>query len=247
MNRAHNSEEAIKCIEIANEAGISDINIDLIYGTPSLTDDMWRSNLARVRTLGIPHLSAYQLTVEPGTALSSHIRKGKTPPLPEAKAVHQFEILMDWAEDVGFEHYEISNLSLPGRRSRHNTSYWQGKPYLGLGPSAHSFKENTRSWNIANNALYIKQVQATGMPSNEEEILTNKDHYNEYVMTGLRLKEGISLNKIIGFGESFVDTFLRGIEEHVESGAVILRDDNYFLSRSGKIFADRIASDCFLV
>lgn len=247
MHRAHNSREAFQCLELAVEAGIHDVNIDLIYGTPSLTDEMWRANLEKVTELSIPHLSAYQLTVEPGTALASHIRKGKIPPLPEEKAVRQFDILMDWADESGFEHYEISNLSLPDRRSKHNTSYWQGKPYLGIGPSAHSFKLNTRSWNIANNALYIKKIAESESPTLESEQLSIKDQYNEYVMTGLRLSEGVDMERIIAFGEEFAATFQAGIQAHLESGKVHREGNRFSLTRAGRIFADRIASDCFAV
>lgn len=247
MNRAHNSREAFQCLELAAEAGIRDINIDLIYGTPSLTDEMWRANLERVTELRIPHLSAYQLTVEPGTALAAHIRKGKIPPLPEEIAVRQFEILVDWSDRSGFEHYEISNLSVPGRRSKHNTSYWQGKPYLGIGPSAHSFKQNTRSWNIANNAIYIKKIASGESPIMESEQLSIKDQYNEYVMTGLRLTEGVIMELIIAFGKEFAAIFEAGIASHLESGKAQREGNRYYLTRAGRIFADRIASDCFAV
>ena len=228
MNRAHSAREAYQCIELAMQAGIHDINIDLIYGTHSLTDEMWLENLKQVVALQVPHLSAYQLTVE--------------------KAVRQFELLMQWAEKSGFEHYEISNFSLPGRRSRHNTSYWSGKPYLGIGPAAHSFIENTRSWNIANNAIYMRKIAAHESPTEQTETLSIDDLYNEYIMTGLRRIEGIDLSTLQQFGEHYIELFENGIMEHLKNGEVELINDEVFkLTRSGKVFADRIASDCFSV
>ena len=247
MNRAHDASEATSCIEMALAAGIDDINIDLIYGTPTLTDEMWKANLLKVSELGLPHLSAYQLTVEPRTALASFIEKGKIPPLPESKAVRQFDMLMDWAEDKGYDHYEISNLSLPGRHSRHNSSYWKGEPYIGFGPSSHSFNAGVRSWNIANNALYIKAINGGESPVLGREQLTDKDKYNEYVMTGLRLSHGVDLDIIIAFGPHYKDTFINGIRDHIANEMVEKIDNKYRLTRSGKIYADRIASDCFLV
>jgi len=248
MNRAHNSNEAYACLEIATKAGIDNVNIDLIYGTPTLTDEKWLDNLDKVISLGIPHLSAYQLTVEPGTALASHIKKGKIPPLPEENAVRQFELLTQWAEQNGFDHYEISNLSLPGKRSRHNTSYWQGKPYLGVGPAAHSYKDHRRSWNIANNAIYIRKIDAGESAVEAAESLSTDDIYNEYIMTGLRRSEGIDLRNVKQFGDRYTTFFKEGIQTHVQNGDAELINNNIFrLTRSGKIFADRIASDCFAV
>jgi putative oxygen-independent coproporphyrinogen III oxidase len=247
MGRAHSAEEAIRSIDLARDKGFSNITLDLIYGTPTLTTENWTKNLQTVLDIGVPHLSAYQLTVENGTTLHALIARGKKTAPPEEKAVTQFNKLMDWAEASGFEHYEISNFARRGHHAVHNSSYWSGAPYLGIGPSAHSFNGHSRQWNIAHNPKYIEAILNNTTPVTETEELSHHDLYNEYIMTGLRLSRGIEEVSIIKFGDSYINKFKRSISPHIASGYVAHSNGNYTLTRSGKIFADRIASDCFII
>ena len=247
MNRAHNAKEAYQSISYAREIGFDNITIDLIYGTPTLSNENWEYNLAKVIELNVPHLSAYQLTVEPRTALEAYIRKGEALPPEDRTAVEQFNTLMSWAETSGFDHYEISNLSKPGFRSRHNSSYWHGEPYIGIGPAAHSFDGTQRSWNIANNAKYIKLISSSERATEGTEELTLEERYNEYVMTGLRLLEGVNEDTISRFGARFLTHFKEGINDYIENQYVETGGKSYRLTRAGKPFADRVASDCFYV
>ncbi len=247
MNRAHNADEAYRSISYAREIGFENITIDLIYGTPTLSHENWEHNLSKVVELGVPHLSAYQLTVEPRTALEAYIKKGQALPPEDQTAVDQFNTLMSWADETGFEHYEISNFCKPGHRSRHNSSYWHGVPYIGIGPSAHSFDGTKRSWNVANNAKYIKAISSATSATEGIEELTLSEQYNEYVMTGLRLKEGVREDRISRFGVGYLKHFKQCIQEHLENGYVEHSTESYRLTRAGKPFADRVASDCFLV
>jgi oxygen-independent coproporphyrinogen-3 oxidase len=193
MNRAHNATQALQSIQLAKQSGFDNITIDLIYGTPTLTDDKWKQNLETAFTLNVPHLSCYALTVEPKTALHKMIATHKVAAVDPEQQSHQFEILMEHAASNGYEHYEISNFAKPGFRSKHNSSYWQHKNYLGLGPSAHSFNGTSRQWNIANNALYIKNIEQETIPA-EIETLTATQQLNEYIMTSLRTIEGLDTN-----------------------------------------------------
>ena len=247
MNRVHNADEAYRSIAEARNIGFDNITIDLIYGTPTLSNDNWESNLLKVEELGVPHLSAYQLTVEPRTALAAFIQKGTAQPPEDIVAVEQFNLLMAWAAQNEFEHYEISNLCKPGYRSRHNSSYWQGKPYLGIGPAAHSFNGTKRSWNVANNSRYIKMISAHQSAIDGVEELNLSQQYNEYVMTGLRLSEGVSEIGVSRFGVKYLEHFTECIREYVEKQYVEEIQGSYRLTRDGKPFADRVASDCFYV
>ena len=247
MRRAHSAEEATRCLELSREKGFSNITLDLIYGTPTLTTGNWEKNLQIVKDLGIPHLSAYQLTVESGTPLHALIARGKKAAPPEDKAVAQFDILMDWAEVTGFEHYEISNFAKPDHHAVHNSSYWSGASYLGIGPSAHSFNGHSRQWNIAHNPKYIKAITNQDSPVVETEELKPHDIFNEYIMTGLRLSRGVHEGAIIEFGETYLAHFKKAIVPHIETGYVLVANGKYTLTRSGKNFADRIASDCFVI
>ena len=191
MNRAHNSQQAVDSLQLA--AGTFDnITIDLIYGTPGLTNEKWKQNVEKAIALNIPHLSCYALTVEPKTPLDKLIRQHKSADINPDKQSEQFLLLMQWLEEAGYEHYEISNFAKPGFRSRHNSSYWQGKKYIGFGPSAHSFDGNTRWWNIANNNIYIDSINKGVIPFEKEE-LTSTQKLNEYIMISLRTAEGLNL------------------------------------------------------
>jgi oxygen-independent coproporphyrinogen III oxidase len=209
MNRAHNAKQAVECIELAQQSGFDNLTIDLIYGTPSLTDEHWKYNVQKAIELNIPHLSCYALTVEPRTALEKMIEQKKIENVNTEKQARHFEMLMQWIQLAGYEHYEISNFAKPGFKSKHNSSYWQGKSYLGLGPSAHSFNGSSRQWNVANNALYIQSLNKGAVPF-EIEVLTKEQQLNEYIMTSLRTMEGLSLKKVTDeFGEPATEKLLQ--------------------------------------
>lgn len=246
MNRAHNARQAIQCITEAQDAGFNNLSIDLIYGTPTLPDKNWKFNVDQVLKLNIPHISCYALTVEPKTALQQLIHKHKMQDTDPEQQSLQFLQLMQWLNAAGYEHYEISNFSQPGMRSRHNTSYWQGKTYYGFGPSAHSYNGvNTRSWNIANNALYIKSIKEGLLPV-ETEILTKTQQVNEYVMTALRTSEGIDLNKIKGtFGEQAYNQICKTASSF-STDKVFIDNNRIVLTNSGKLFADGLAAELFM-
>lgn len=247
MNRAHDAQEADYAIKAAQDAGFPNITIDLIYGTPGLTDADWKYNLAQVAALQIPHFSSYALTVEEGTALASNIKKKKTAPVDAEQAAGQFEILMEQAEVMGYDHYEISNLAKPGKYAVHNTNYWRGLPYLGIGPSAHSFDGKSRRWNIANNALYTKSILLNNELSYEEEKLTPTEHLNEYIMTSLRTMWGCDLQKIRNeWGEDFAGRVVESSYEFRERKWLTEQDNKLILTSAGKLFADRIAGEMFV-
>jgi oxygen-independent coproporphyrinogen-3 oxidase len=209
MNRAHHAAQAAESIRLAKEEGFDNLSIDLIYGGPTLPDDHWQRNVAEAIRLQIPHLSCYALTVEPRTALDKLIRQHKRAEVNPDDQARQLLLLMDWLARAGYEHYEISNFALPGHRSRHNSAYWQGKPYLGLGPSAHSFDGRSREWNLANNALYIAALAAGELPVAEKETLTIVQQINEYIMISLRTIEGVDLSTVNRrFGPGAADALL---------------------------------------
>lgn len=247
MNRAHNAQQAYQAVAAAKHAGIHDISLDLIYGTPYLSDQGWQENLQKAADLGVHHLSAYALTVEPRTALFKMIEKGKLPPVNGHKQSRQFDLLMRWADLRGFEHYEISNLSAPGCRSRHNSSYWQGLPYLGLGPAAHSFDGlMTRKWNIDNNQLYIQGI-SKGEDISTTEVLSVDNQINEMVMIRLRLIEGLDLRAFRKqFGELAGDALVQKAQKALNEGQLIIENEQLMLTRKGKHFADSIAVDLFV-
>ncbi len=242
MNRLHNAEQARNCIRIAQENGITNLTIDLIYGTPGLTDEKWQQNLQTVKELGVQHVSCYALTVEPKTALDNMIARGKKEDIDPEQQAAQFMQLMEWSERNGFEHYEISNFAQAGYRSRHNSAYWSGSHYLGLGPSAHSFNGSGRQWNISNNALYIKSIEAGVVPI-EEETLTESQRTNEYIMTSLRTMEGLHLPKI---KKEFHESIVRSAQRYLADQKMIQQGDRLILTKEGRLYADGIASDLFV-
>ena len=192
MNRAHNTTQAFESILLAKNAGFNNFSIDLIYGTPGLTDEEWKMNVEQVINSSAPHIACYALTVEPKTALQKMISLKKKVDIDTDQQARQFLLLMKWLKEAGYEHYEISNFAKPGYRSRHNSSYWQGKKYIGIGPSAHSYDGKCRRWNVSNNALYIQSIKNNIIPF-EEENLSNTERLNEYIMTSLRTIEGLDL------------------------------------------------------
>ncbi|MGB3775871.1 MAG: radical SAM family heme chaperone HemW [Leeuwenhoekiella sp.] len=246
MNRAHNASEASGCLELAKQY-FENISIDLIYGIPEMSNARWEENLDKALALNIPHISSYALTVEPNTALKKFIDKGLIKPVDDAVAQSHFEILQDKMSAAGFENYEFSNFGKPGYFSRNNTAYWTQKSYLGIGPSAHSYDGDRRSWNINNNTLYIKSI-ATGDLPIEREILSKTDKYNEYVMTGLRTVWGVSLKKIeTEFGPKFRKYLLDQAEKHLLEHLLFQDGDKLTVTHKGKFLSDGIASDLFLI
>lgn len=246
MNRAHTAVHARECLDLALSAGFGDLTIDLIYGSPTTSDAQWAENLAIVFGYGIPHLSCYCLTVEDKTALAAFVQKGQQPPVDEEKAARQFEYLVAATGMRGYDHYEISNFALPGRYARHNSSYWKGEHYLGAGPSAHSFNGWSRQWNIANNALYIKSIEE-GVAPFEQETLDPAQRYNEYVMTSLRTMWGVDPEKIQEIDIAFARHFLQAAAPFLQNGTLEKSGETYRLTPAGKLLADRIASELFVV
>lgn len=245
MNRAHKAHEAEDSIKLIQDFGFDKISIDLIYGGPTLSNQNWITNLNKVNELGLNHVSAYCLTVEPQTALQSHINKGKLPALDEEKAAEQFEIMIDHLGKFGFKQYEISNFARHQEYAVHNTSYWQNKPYLGVGPSAHSFNGAQRSWNIANNQLYMKQLFLGQLPL-EIETLTPENRINEYIMTGLRTIWGCNWAELKAkFGEQYTTILKQKIEPYIHEQKITDDKIVFKLTPQARILADGIASDLF--
>lgn len=247
MNRAHNAMEADAAIKRVQDAGFEQITADLIYGYPLLTDEKWKANIAQMLSMDIPHISAYSMTVEPQTALDHFIKKGKSPKMNEDQSAAQFEILTEQLLANGFEHYEISNFAKPGMYAKHNSSYWKGDRYLGIGPSAHSFNGRQRDWNIANNAKYIQGIQA-GKPEMEQEELTTENRINEYIMTSLRTMWGLDLDYLAKEFDSSIATKLQQeMAPFLENGELQQQGAIVTLSTKGKLVADHIASELFIV
>lgn len=245
MNRAHNAQQALDAVKLAQDTGFENITIDLIYGTPYLSDERWIENIQTALALQVPHLSCYALTVEPKTALAKMIHSHQSQDVDADKQARHFLLLTEELSAAGFEQYEISNFAKPGFRSRHNSSYWQGKPYIGLGPSAHSFNGKSRQWNIANNSLYLAAIEQGTLPF-EEEVLTVLQRLNEYIMISLRTAEGISLDTIQKkFGGQRLNDLLAAAKKHASYGHLILSGDRLLLSKEGKFLADGIAADLF--
>ncbi|AJA68669.1 hypothetical protein MODO_0253 [Myroides odoratimimus] len=244
MNRAHNSTEAIECLEIATSL-FDNISIDLIYGIPNMSNERWLSNVQRILDLGIPHISCYALTVEERTALNKLIKKGVIPS-PEEEVAHQhFMLLIETLKSNGYIHYELSNFAKSGYYSKNNSAYWLGKKYLGIGPSAHSFDGVHRSWNIANNSLYIKDISEDKLPREIEE-LNLTDRYNEYIMTGLRTIWGVDLTRVEReFGKTYHDYLVKLSASFLEEELMHKEGDILTITNKGKFLSDGIASDLF--
>ncbi|WP_396176447.1 radical SAM family heme chaperone HemW [Flavobacterium sp.] len=246
MNRAHNSEEAKSCLEIATQY-FDNISIDLIYGMPNMSNEKWLQNIETALSYNIPHISSYALTVEPKTALHTFIQKGIIPQLDDEVAQEHFHLLVDKLEENGFIHYELSNFGKENYFSKNNSSYWLGKKYIGIGPSAHSYDGEKRGWNVSNNALYLKSIQENKLPL-ETETLTKTDRYNEYVMTGLRTIWGISLDRIeTEFGKTYLDYLSQQAAKYIEDHLLFIDDNILRTTKSGKFLSDGIASDLFLL
>ncbi len=240
LSRKHDSQHALQVLDWAKNAGFQEVTLDLIYGIPTLTEEKWRKNLEIFFSTGFNHLSAYALTVEEKTALGQRINKGIAAPVDEDAMLRQYNILVEMTANQGFEHYEISNFARPGHYSKHNTLYWRGEKYLGLGPSAHSFDGVSRQWNVAS----VKDYCDTH--SFEKEELTLDDRYNEYIMTSLRTMWGVDVEYIrTNFGEKYAEQFKKDIQKHIFSKKMFQQDGRFILTNEGMLFADGIAVELF--
>jgi oxygen-independent coproporphyrinogen-3 oxidase len=246
MNRAHSAEEAKACLQEATKH-FDNISVDLIYGIPGLSHERWIENIETALSFNIPHISSYALTVEPKTALESFIKKGIINNVDDELAQEQFHMLIEQLEANGFVHYELSNFGKPEYFSKNNSAYWQGKSYLGIGPSAHSFNGKERGWNVRNNSKYIKSLEQNILPI-ETETLSTTDKYNEYVMTGLRTVWGVSLVKVEqDFGKQYKKYLLEQSQKHINEHLLYLDNDKLLVTKKGKFLSDGIASDLFKI
>ncbi|WP_430399949.1 radical SAM family heme chaperone HemW [Flavobacterium sp.] len=246
MNRAHNSEEASKSLEIASQY-FDNISLDLIYGIPGSSNEKWKQNIDKALSFGINHISSYALTVEPKTALDKFIKKGIIKQPDDEVAQKQFHILVETLQEIGFVHYELSNFGKPDYFSKNNSSYWLGKKYIGIGPSAHSYDGVNRGWNVSNNSIYIKSIQENKVPIKIEK-LTIADRYNEYIMTGLRTIWGVSLERIENdFGKFYLDYLNKEVKRFLEDDLLFIEENVLRATKKGKFLCDGIASDLFLV
>jgi len=244
MNRAHRSAEAEASVKRAQDGGFENITVDLIYGYPLLTGQKWKFNLDKVFELQVPHVSAYSMTVEPRTALASFIKKKKEQPMNDEQSAEQFIYMMDAMQQQGFEQYEISNFCKPGDYSRHNSNYWKGVKYLGIGPSAHSFNGETRQWNVANNAKYTASLLSGEIPA-ETELLSETNRLNEYVMTSLRTIWGLELDKLNSIAKGSDSEVLKSAQEFFDKGYIEQDGRIIRLTQAGKLYADHVAASLF--
>ncbi|WP_304197584.1 radical SAM family heme chaperone HemW [Flavobacterium alvei] len=244
MNRAHNSAEAKKCLELATKY-FDNISLDLIYGIPGMSNEKWKQNIETALSFGIPHISSYALTVEPKTALNKLIQTGKIAQPKDEVAEAHFQILVETLEANGFIHYELSNFGKENYFSKNNSAYWLGKKYIGIGPSAHSYDGISRSWNVANNSIYLKSLAENKLP-NEIEILSKTDRYNEYIMTGLRTIWGVSLDRIEQeFGNDYLDYLQKQALKFITDELLFIENRILKPTSKGKFLTDGIASDLF--
>lgn len=246
MNRLHTGEEALACIRIAQDAGIENLSGDLIFGYPLLTDVKWQRNIEKMVGERLEHISCYSMTVEPKTALSHFIKVKKELPMNQEQAGAQYEYLMDRLVIEGYRHYEISNFAKTGMESKHNSSYWDYVPYVGLGASAHSFDGVQRSWNVANNAMYIKRIMSGELPS-EAEVLSRTERINERILVSLRRSEGLVMNNLqLEMLEEEIQEFKRIVSGFVAEGMLVVDDNRVSFTRNGKLIADYIMSELFV-
>lgn len=249
MNRAHNASEALKVIEDAKIAGFNKISIDLIYGVPGMTDQQWVENLKIAASLPIDHISCYALTLEPNTAFHHFVNNNKMPAPNDESAERHFKLLQGFVDEKNWNHYEISNIAIGNSKAIHNSNYWNGSPYLGLGPAAHSYDgKGTRSWNISNNPNYIKRINK-GLEFSEKESLTLKDQFNEMLMTGLRKKNGISFSQTNSLlaNEKLKEDYFRNLKSLENKGYLENMQDNWSINKQHLFIADSIISELFWV
>ena len=247
LNRRHDREQAIRAVELCQAHGFTNLSIDLIYGLPGQTPEAWEENLRQAIRLGTPHLSAYHLTYEEGTALYKRLQAGQVEPVDEEVSVTLFHILTERMAEAGFQHYEISNFARPGFHARHNSAYWTGKPYLGLGPSAHSYNRTSREWNVASLPLYLRGIES-GQPATERETLDLPSRYNDFIITGLRTMWGISLDKLRAeFGEALLAYCQKQALPYIQRGLLRQENDRLALSRAGILLSDGIMSELMYI
>jgi oxygen-independent coproporphyrinogen-3 oxidase len=247
MNRAHNATEAFNCIKNAQDIGLSNISIDLIYGLPDLEEATWKSNLQKAFDLNVTHLSSYCLTIEPKTVFGNQKQKETLQIPSDENSEAQFILLQEMAQLNGFRHYEISNFGKPNFYALHNTNYWKGASYLGVGPGAHSFEPGIRKWNISNNPIYMKAIENNELPL-ETETLSLNNQFNEFIMTGLRTEWGVNVKEIEQrFGNSYVVHLHKHLQTHLALGRIVFENQCYILSKEGKFLADGISSDAFVL
>lgn len=246
MNRLHSPAQAVESIELAQQLGFDRLTVDLIYGTPTMDDRRWQQNLDRVVDMGIPHISAYALTVEEKTVLHYLITKGRIEDVSEEQSARQFELMCAQLSAAGYAHYEVSNFGLSGHYGLHNLSYWTGRPYLGLGPSAHSYTGRRRLWNPANTSLYVQSIQKGNMPASGET-LSNEQACNEYVMTSLRTMWGCDLGHVRDrYGETLARQVEKNAARHLQQGMLHRSDEHLLVTQQGKFFTDGIAAALFV-
>lgn len=246
MNRAHNQKEALDCITKAKQY-FKNISIDLMYGIPHMSPQRWQENIEKALSLEVPHISCYVLTVEPKTALERFIKNGIIRPVDDAVAAQHHEVLVEKTAAVGYHNYEFSNFCIPGWESQSNSSYWKRKPYLGVGPSAHSYDVISRSWNVSNNALYIKSIEKGELPLTKE-VLTTQNQYNEYIMTRLRTAGGVSMEEIGAFfGLKFQEYLKQNLQQHLALDLLFQEGDFIKATKKGKFLTDGIAADLFMI
>lgn len=247
MNRSHSASEAESAIKRVQDAGFENITADLIYGYPLLSDEKWSTNIRQMLELHIPHISCYSMTIEPGTALAHFTKQGKSKPIDERQSAAQFIELMAKLQEAGYLHYEISNFAQPGYESKHNTNYWKGEFYLGIGPSAHSFNGVSRQWNLANNANYLAAIAKHQVPA-QVEVLTLNNRFNEYLMTSLRTHWGADMHYLrSNFGTEYANLVLAKAETLLQKNWIKIEDQKLALTEEGKLFADHIAAEFFII
>lgn len=246
MNRAHNAHQSFESIEMVIKAGFKNFSIDLMYGLPDINLDTWTSNLNNVLVYDIPHISCYALTIEERTALSEQVKQNKIIVPEDSYTLDQMDVLLDFCEVNNYEPYEISNFAKSGFRSKHNSAYWDGIPYFGFGPAAHSYINDIRRWNVANNSLYIQAIE-NKLPYFETEILSRKDKCNEYLMLQLRRIEGLSVRYLEKYFEEFSSTIKLQMDIQMERGNINFYNGKYVLSRKGRYIADEISSSLFVL
>lgn len=245
LHRVHTGSEALNVVGVAKEFGFNNLSLDLIYGIPTLSEVSWLENLKTAISFYPAHISAYALTVETGTALDHLIKRGKYRAVDDEKSQKHFNLLRDFLSGNGYEHYEISNFALPGKYAKHNTSYWTGEKYLGIGPSAHSFDKSSRQWNVSNIQAYLDGIDS-GKLNFEKEILTETQKINEYIMTSLRTMWGLDLHRIEKeYGLAYADDLRNRILIHEKSGKIMVNNEKLFITPQGKFYADGIAADLF--
>lgn len=246
MNRRHNANQAVVAVKKCQDAGFSNMSIDLIYGLPELSNEDWEENLEITAGLNIQHLSAYHLTYEEGTVFELRRKKGDLKPLEEENSIRQFEILLDWARENQFDHYEISNFAKEGFVSRHNSSYWRQEPYLGIGPSAHSYNLETRSWNAANLKGYLTGIENKD-PALEFELLSETDKFNDFLITSLRTAKGIDLTKASEYSDAFANQIKAKAASFLDTGQLKVSNNYMHLTNEGMFISDAILTELLIL